>query len=306
MKCSFCNEKSVYFDGEHAYCKKHFIENFENKALSTIEKYNLIEAGDKVGVAVSGGKDSISLLYFLNKYGDYLNIDVVGVHIDEGIAGYRNILTEYLLEFSRRNNIKIYIYKFSDYFNIKLDEALKLEKKLKSCTICGVWRRWLMWRAARELKLDKLATAHNLNDEVQTIIMNIFEGNIKDIAKGGPKVGILDGDFIPRIKPFYFITEKETTTYAILNGLYPPWAECPYIVNQIRDEIRKWLYKIESKYPNFHRKFLERFVYALDRIKEDYRKKEKVNLKPCRYCKYPTTRDVCRACEIKLTISDKM
>jgi len=305
MKCSFCEEKAIYYDYEYAYCKKHFIEKFEEKVLNTIEKYKLIKEGEKVGVAVSGGKDSIALLYFLNKYKEELNIDVVGIHIDEGIEGYRNILTKHLLNFAKEHDIKVYIYRFSDYFGMELDRAIKLENKLKPCTICGVWRRWLMWKAAKDLRLDKLATAHNLNDEVQTIIMNIFEGNIKDIAKGGPKVGILEGDFIPRIKPFYFVTEKETMIYALLNNINPPWTECPYIINQLRDEVRKWLYKIENKYPGFHKNFLEKFTLVLNNIKEDYRKKEKIDLKPCIYCNYPTTRNICRACEIKFIIQEK-
>lgn len=302
MRCSFCNKKAIYNDGKTAYCKEHFIEYFENKILNTIKTYNLIEPGEKVAVAVSGGKDSVSLLYLLNKYKEDLEIDVVGIHIDEGIKNYRDKLKNYLLNLAKKYNWEIKVYKFRDYFGFALDDCVKIEEKLRPCTICGVWRRWLMWKAAKDLDVDKIATAHNLNDEVQTMFINLFEGNIKDFVKGGPVVGIVEYDFVPKIKPFYLVTEKETTIYALINKIEPPWVECPYIYGQTRDEIRKWLYKLEEYFPGFHKRVINKYLGILNKLKVVYKKESRIDLRPCKYCKYPTSRDVCRACEIKMRI----
>lgn len=77
MKCSFCNNNAIYkdIDGNY-YCKEHFIKYFEEKTINTIEKYKLIKPGERIGVGVSGGKDSNALLFFLNKYKEYFNIEV--------------------------------------------------------------------------------------------------------------------------------------------------------------------------------------------------------------------------------------
>ncbi|RIB35485.1 MAG: TIGR00269 family protein [Candidatus Nanoclepta minutus] len=296
MKCSMCERKAIYFNGKAYLCKEHFIEYFESKVLDTIKKYELIKEGDRIGVGVSGGKDSTSLLYFLNKYKDYLGIEVIGIHIDEGIEGYRNILTEFLLDLAKKFDWKIKIYRFKDYFDYNLDDYVKRIKKLKPCTICGVFRRWLMWKASMDLELNKFATAHNLNDEVQTILMNMIENNRKDFAKEGPKVGIIEEGFITRIKPFYFIKEKETLIYSIINGINPPWAECKYIFGEIRDDLRRWLYKIESEYPGFHENFIKESLDIVFKAKKDF---PKVKINKCKLCGYPTSREICRACEIK-------
>ncbi len=303
MKCSFCNNVAIYKKEGIYYCKDHFINYFEKKTINTIEKYKLIEPGDIIGVGVSGGKDSNALLYFLNKYKEYFGIEVYGIHIDEGIAGYRDKDTEKLLEISKRYNIKVFIYNFKDYFNIRLDEAVKLNSELKSCTICGVWRRWLMWKASKDLNITKIATAHNINDELQTILINIFEGNIKDILKSGPYTGIVEEDFVPRIKPFYFNSEKENLIYSTIYDLSPKYGECPFITGQFRDIIRSELYKIEDKYPSFHEKFINNFLEVLKYAKKDYKEKNVIKLKKCKFCGYPTTREICRACEIKLKIN---
>ncbi|MEM4571499.1 MAG: hypothetical protein QXY16_02245, partial [Nanopusillaceae archaeon] len=62
MKCSKCDQKAIYSTNGEYLCKDHFIQYYENKVLNTIEKYNLIEAGDKIGVGISGGKDSNALM----------------------------------------------------------------------------------------------------------------------------------------------------------------------------------------------------------------------------------------------------
>jgi len=296
MKCSICGKNAIYFDSKKYLCKDHFVEYFEEKVKDTIRRFNLINEGDRIGVGISGGKDSISLLYFLNKYKDYFGIEVIGIHIDEGIEGYRNILTEYLLNLAKKFDWEIKIYRFRDYFNYTLDEYVKRTRDLKPCTICGVFRRWLMWKASVDLKINKFATAHNLNDEVQTVFMNMIENNRKDFAKEGPKVGIIEEGFVTRIKPFYFIKEKETLIYSIINGINPPWAECKYIFGEIRDDIRKWLYKIESSYPRFHEKFMNEILSIIFKAKKDF---QKVKINKCKLCGYPTSREICRACEIK-------
>ncbi len=302
MKCSICGKPAIYRKGNVALCKEHFIEYFEKKVKDTIRNFNLIFKGDRVAVAVSGGKDSIALLHFLDKYKEEYGIEVIGIHINEGIQGYRDITTKHLLKIAKEKGWDVRVYTFKDYFGFTLDEAAKIEKKLKPCTICGTWRRWLLNKAAKDVNATKLATAHNLNDESQTIVMNLLDGNIKDLAKGGPYVGIASHEgFIPRIKPFYLVTEKEAMIYSLLNGINPPWTECKYIEGQLRDRIRAMLYNLEKKYPGIMENIVKTYLEILPELRK-YFKEKNITVKKCKICGEPTSREICRACEIKLRL----
>src|SRR5512138_788799 len=99
MKCSICRETAVYSSPD--YCGKHFLEYVEKKTADTIEKFRLIEPGENICVAVSGGKDSTSLLLILKKLG----YNVEALAIDEGIEGYRNVTLDFLKDFCRQQGI---------------------------------------------------------------------------------------------------------------------------------------------------------------------------------------------------------
>ena len=165
------------------------------------------------------------------------------------------------------------------------------------CTYCGVFRRWLLNKYAFENGFTVIATGHNLNDEAQTIIINLLEHNLKDLAKLGPVSGIRRfNKFVRRVKPFYFITEKETTIYSIVNGLNVPFIECPYARGAFRIFVRDLLYKMENVrelHENIVRKFLS--------FREGLQKRYQFNLRPCKICGFPTSREICQACELRLT-----
>ncbi len=300
-KCSFCNKKAIYFDGKKYYCKEHFQEYFKELVFKTIKRFNLFEEGDKVLVGVSGGKDSVSLLHFLHTHKDELGLEKVeGLAIDEGIKGYRDLTLEYLREFAKRFGIKVHIVSFKEEIGLTLDEMFELTKKYNlgywPCTYCGVFRRWLLNKFAFEKGYTVLATGHNLNDEAQTVILNLLEHNLKDLAKLGPVTGIKRFDkFIKRVKPFYFVTEKETTIYSIINDLRVPFVECPYARGAFRIYVRDILYKMENV-RELHENIVEKFLSFRGKLQ----RRQSFNLKPCKLCGFPTSREICQACQLRL------
>jgi len=297
MLCSFCKNKAVYKRQSTFYCREHFINYFLEKVRKTIQNFSLLEPGETVGVGISGGKDSVSLMHVLSQLKE-LKLNLIGIHIDEGIKGYRDVLTNFLEELARKYKWNIKIYSFKDYFGFTLDEAVKLVD-VKPCTICGVWRRWIFWKASQDLKLDKVGVGHNLNDEAQTFIINLLEGNLKDLAKGGPKVGIVEELFVPRVKPFFLVTKKETTIYSLLNEFYPPTRECPYIRGQTRDFIRSKLYSLENTHPGFQESLINGYINEIKKLRNIYQRRIKSEVVRCSVCGYPSTRELCRACELR-------
>ena len=294
MACKNCKTKPVIKlpNSNVQLCKNDFIKYFEKKVTKTIGKYKLIEKGDYVGVAVSGGKDSTSLLYILNKLAKKNNFKVVGIAIDEGIKGYRDQTLKDLKDFCKKEKINLKIYSFKDEFKTTLD---KLVKKERPCTICGVLRRTILNKKAKELKVNKLATGHNLDDEAQSVLMNQFRSNVKLSARLGPITGVVtDIRFIKRIKPLYFLTEKETTTYAFLKGFLGKYMECPYETDSYRASVRDMLNEFDGKYPGTKHNVISSFLEVLPLLKKEVQGK----IKSCSNCGEPCSQDVCQACKL--------
>ncbi|MEK6940892.1 MAG: TIGR00269 family protein [Nanoarchaeota archaeon] len=301
MACKNCVEEPVIelSNSDKSLCKNCFIRYFEKKVLKTIKKYGLIEDNERIGVAVSGGKDSLSVLSILTKLQKkYKNIWLTAIAIDEGIAGYR--ILDDLKDYCKMENITLEIVSFKDEFGISLDEALK-KVDIKACSICGVLRRSLLNRKARELKLDKLATGHNLDDEAQSVMMNYLKGNNEKSIRLGPKTSlVVDSRFIPRIKPLYFMSEKEVATYAFLKKFPVKFNECPNTAGAYREVVRNMLNDIEMKYPGTKYGIISSFLELLPSLLKTYSGK-KAN--SCTKCDEPSSKDVCNTCKMLDLIS---
>ena len=185
MPCKNCLEKPVInlTNNNIKLCKQHFIKYFERKVLGLIKDYKLIERNDKVGVAVSGGKDSLTVLNILNMLKNKIKIfEIEAIAIDEGIKDYRDKTLEQAEKFCKEINIKLHVFSYKEEFGDTLDNFLK-KTKMKACSMCGPFRRYLLNKKSKELGFTKLATGHNLDDEAQTIMMNYFRRNLETSAR---------------------------------------------------------------------------------------------------------------------------
>ncbi len=306
MKCSICGEKAVIFRKYEgvALCKKHFMRSIEKTFLKTIRKYNLIDYGDKVAVGLSGGKDSSVLLYLLKKYQKKFGIDIEAILVDEGIKGYRDKTRKDAENLTKKLNVKLHIITFKDILGITLDEAVKIAKekgeKMRACTICGVNRRYALDIKAKEIGADKLAIAHNLDDEAQSILANYLRGDLLRAARLGPKPYVIEGVFVQRIKPLLFIPEKEIALYALLKDFSLDFDECPYASSSFRWDIRNILNQLEDKYPGIKFNLVRTYEKIMPCIKDMLPK----TINKCKICGMPTSREICKACEIKQTLVD--
>ena len=208
------------------------------------------------------------MLYLLNKLKDRKRFKIEALLIDEGIKGYRDLSIKDARRFCKDLNVKLNIVPYEREFEYSLDKIIK-KLKIKPCSVCGVFRRYLLNKYARELKFDKLATGHNLDDEVQTILMNQFRNNPEVSARLGPITGIEDNEkFVRRIKPLYMLTEKETTTYAYLKNFNLKFCECPYNTQAYRISVREFVNNFEQKYPGTKHSILKSFLEILPMLKE--------------------------------------
>ncbi len=298
----FCGRKAVYEKAGNALCKEHFIESFEKRVFSTIEEHSLFKDAKSIAVAASGGKDSTVLLYLVKKYTELQkkqhsrNMTLEAIAIDEGIKGYRQETLDFLKSFCKKHLVYLKILSFEEAFGFTLDSAVKkLGRRYGPCTMCGAFRRTLINKAGRGY--DVVATGHNLDDEAQGILMNIFKSNTGFLPRLGIRPGAVHHPlFSTRVKPLYFCPEKEVFLYSFLKGFQVPFTECPYAASAYRDIPRRLISELQKHEPLAKEKILAAFLNILPALRVSVEKKE---ILACSLCREPSAGKVCKACEIK-------
>jgi uncharacterized protein (TIGR00269 family) len=303
-KCTACKRRDTFFfrpySGEKL-CQKCFTESIEAKVRATIGKHQMFGFDDRIAVAVSGGKDSISLLHILAKMErSHPHASLMAVTVDEGIKGYRDEALAIAASNCKTLGIKHHVVSFKALFGVTLDEIIaragpKGERELTSCAYCGVLRRRALNLAAREVCADKVATAHTLDDEVQTALMNIFRGDLVRLAREQPVTDEVHPRLVRKVKPFCEIPEKESTLYAYVKRIRFQDTPCPYASEALRNDIRTMLNRMEEKRAGT--KFavynsLERLRSALGGVVGGG------EFGACVECGEPASASLCRACEM--------
>lgn len=276
--------------------KSKFIKYFEDKVAKTIRTFKLLDKKEHLGVAVSGGKDSLTVLTVLHKITKKNpNITLSALTIDEGIKNYRDKSIEDAKKVCKELGVPLHIFSYKEAFGHTLDEILTI-LDVKPCTVCGVFRRFLINTKSRELGFTKLATGHNLDDEAQSILMNQFRNTVKESARLGPKTGITtDPRFIPRIKPLYQVTEKEVATYAFIGNLLTEFNECPNVPQAQRATVRDLINQMESTYPGSKHGLVGAFLQTLPALKQTFASGN-LTINACEKCGEPASGKVCKAC----------
>lgn len=251
----------------------------------------MVEKGDRIAVALSGGKDSIALLYILHKtFKNRPDVELLAITIDEGIKGYREHTIKHAVKLTGELGILHAIKSFEKGFDTTLD-MLTQKKQYAACTLCGVLRKNLLNRAARELGVNKLAVGHNLDDEAQTIMMNYLRGDMDRLQRMIPNVN--QPGLVMRIKPLRSIPEKEVALYGFLNDLPVSTDECPYAGEALRNEIRDMLNNYEVRHPGTKYSLLggfEAISQALHSVN--------TQIVQCRLCGEPSSEEVCKTCRL--------
>jgi uncharacterized protein (TIGR00269 family) len=276
---------------------KIFLENFEEEVRNTISDYGLIHRREKVAVAASGGKDSTTLLYLLHKFG----FKVEALHINLHLGKYSNKCLSMLKKFCKEYRIKLHVVDMVKEFGSSMcyiREGIQSGKRITNCMACGIIKKWMLNRYARKLKADKVATGHHLDDEAQTIIINMMRGNPSLNIGLGPTAGILqDKKFIPRVKPLYFSPEENIKKYSELMKLPVNYEKCPCAIGSYRIETRKFLKEMEDAGLKVKENILNNFLKKLPELKGYFVDKSK-KLVYCSICGEPSRNDICKPCQL--------
>jgi len=297
MKCSKCGNPKVIIKRRQSgqlLCRDCFIESIEKKAIQTVRKEKLLDKGDKVLVALSGGKDSVTVLEILNSFREMNVIDLCAVTVDEGIDNYRQEGVDIARRHAERLGIEHRVVSLREEYGITLDEIMQRENHKGSCTYCGVFRRTIINKAAREMGATKIATGHNLDDEVQAIMMNYLEGNTDNLTKLGAKTESQAEEFTVKIKPLREIPEREIGIYVVAKELEVHFDSCPYAMQSFRGEVSELINQLAENHPTIKYSTLRGY----DKIKGILREELKKDYSHgrCEKCGEPSANRLCKAC----------
>lgn len=302
--CTRCQSaEAIYvkrYSGEKL-CVKCFCHSLENKVKTTLGKYGMLNFEDRIAVGVSGGKDSMALLHILVKLEkEFPKAKLTAITVDEGVSGYRAEALKLARKHCYSLGVEHVVVSFKDLFEYSLDELMEILRKTKTrdggptpCAYCGVLRRRALNSAARDNQATKLATAHNLDDETQTILLNILHGNPLRIARTKPVSNNVHTGFVRRIKPFCEILEVEIALYAYLKKIQFQNKPCPYSQAALRNDVRTLLNTMEQKHPGL--KYAA--YHSAEKLRAAIESAATLSaLARCKVCGEPTTTQTCQPC----------
>lgn len=303
--CSRCAGPVFYtrrYSGE-ALCASCFRSSIVEKTRKTMAKYDMVRPKEKVAVAVSGGKDSLSLLKVMHELLGGRRNELVAVSVDEGVAGYRDEALQHANSLTKELGVEHTVVSYKEIFGFTLDQALdwKDEREVSSCSFCGVFRRRAIDEAVVRAGASVVATAHNLDDFVQTFMMNLMHGDVARLAWLDPTY--LDDAFpIRRVKPFMEVYEEEVALFAYESKIPFQSVSCPYMHEGLRSEVRDYLNKLEASHPGMKNVLLRSSLDVIGRYARSPTKAEV----PCARCGKPSSSGLCNVCRMRETVEQHL
>jgi len=298
------------YSGAHL-CERHLFESVERRVRRRIREDDMLpddatpEDPETWVIGLSGGKDSVVLTDIIEEtFAEDPRVELVALTIHEGIEGYRDESLAACEQLTADRDVRHEVVTYADEFDVEMDDVVDDDPMdMAPCAYCGVFRRDLLAKYAEAYDADKLLTGHNLDDEAETALMNIFEGNVEQVAKHfDASLGPFDertpkDEMIPRAKPLRDVPEKEVALYAQLRDLPVHMEECPHSSEAFRGEIQDLLLKLEENHPGTRHSIMAGYE-ELAGLAADQYSDEDADVGECEECGAPTTRDRCRKCAL--------
>jgi len=303
MKCSKCGGPAVINLRQHRLrlCEAHFLDWFAATAQRAIEHYQMFTPDDRLLVAVSGGKDSLALWDVLLWLGYQAEGMYISLGIDEGI-GYSATSEAMCRKFVAEHHpgAVLHVVDLAAEYGRGIPELARSERRGrgKPCAVCGLVKRHIMNRVARDGGFAAIATGHNLDDEAAVLMQNTLHWQAGYLARQAPVLEEREG-LARKVKPLVRCYERESAAYALLRGIDYIYDECPFARGATTNFYKELLNDLELRSPGAKQQFYLQFLRAREAGQICFKEVEQADLHPCTRCGQPTTAgNVCAFCRL--------
>jgi tRNA-5-methyluridine54 2-sulfurtransferase len=293
VRCKKCGKKAVIHMRQHklGLCREHFLEWVPDQTERFIKKYRMFGRTDQVLVAVSGGKDSLSLWDILVRLGFRADGLYIGLGIDSGLS-YSDESHRLTDQFAQKRGLKLHVVDMKAEYGESIPEMNERTKRgrEKPCSVCGLTKRHEMNRIARDLGYDVLATGHNLDDEAAVLFGNTMNWVSGYLIRQGPVLEANQPGLVKKVKPLCRFYEKEMAAYALLSGIEYIYDECPFSIGSKSIYYKEMLNRLEADRPGAKLTFYLNYLHAKETgLCAPEADRDAVLLHSCPTCGQPTT-----------------
>jgi tRNA-5-methyluridine54 2-sulfurtransferase len=253
----------------------------------------MLEPGDRVLVAVSGGKDSLGLWHLLRALG----YEADGLYVGLGIGEYSDESADMARAFGVAHDWPLLEVDLRATYGFDVPSGARAIRRVP-CSACGMSKRHVFNDAALANGYDVLATGHNLDDEAAVLLGNVLRWETGYLGRQHPVLPAAPG-FVQKVKPLVRLGERELAAYCVLTGIDYIVEECPMAAGNRHLGYKELLNEIEERSPGTKAAFLFGFLergherFAGDAVEE------RGDLHPCSECGSPTPGDVCAFCRLR-------
>ena len=226
-------------------------KRIKNRVGRAIADFNLIEDGDRIGVAVSGGKDSYTLLHILEELRKRAPVryEIMAINIDSGYPGFRaDIIEEHLREHGFASHMEK-----TDHYGIIKE---KRRPDTSYCSFCARLKRGVLYSLAQRFNCNKLALGHHMDDFIETLLLNqFFVGSLKAMAPGM----LADNGLTTVIRPLVYVAEEDIIRFSRNNRFPVVCCCCPVcgVADRQRKRMKELLKELEKENPFVKRSLLK-------------------------------------------------
>jgi uncharacterized protein (TIGR00269 family) len=274
------------------FCQPCFCRHCREQVRRAMHDYDMLDPGDRVLVAVSGGKDSLALWDILLE----LEVAADGLYVGLGIGDYSDASAAYARDFAAKRGARLVEIDLPNTYGFDISGGALAARRVP-CSACGLSKRHLFNQAATEGGYQVVATGHNLDDEAAVLFGNVLRWDTAYLGRQLPVLPASHG-FAKKVKPLVRLSERETAAYCLLSGIDYIVEECPMAEGNKHLGYKEALNQIEVQSPGSKAAFYFSFVDRVSALFTPEAETEREGLHPCAGCGSPTTGELCAFCKL--------
>ncbi len=297
MRCTRCRAKAEVELRAHnaGFCRPCFLFFFTRQVERAIAHEGMFEKGDRLLVAVSGGKDSLALWDVLADLG----YDTTGLYVGLGIGTYSDVSHEKVVAFATRRGLPLRVVSLSAEEGGLAVPTVAAATRRVPCSACGTMKRHFFDKAAIDGGFDVLVTGNNLDDEAARLMGNVLRWQKDHLARQRPVLPPTHPRFVRKVKPLYLVSEYETAVYAFMRGIDYVVEECPNAAGATQLVYKEALNRLESASPGTKLAFVKEFLRTAQPAFAEVDRQEP---NACERCGMPAYGTICGFCSLVRTV----